>query len=66
MITLFNFKQTMISKAKDVGIYENFGGKEIRKLKEKYGYNPYGTAKEREICTKIDALENWSMNYDGR
>ena len=63
---LSNFKSKMIAKAQKSGIVENFGQSELRKLQDKYGYNPYGTTKEREICAKIDALDNWCMNYDGK
>jgi len=59
------FKQKMILKAKKKGLYENFGQDEIRKLKDKYQYNPYGSPKEREDAKHIDALEMWCMNYTG-
>lgn len=64
-MNLTNFKSKMIDKAKANGICENFGQTELRKLKDKVGYNPYGTQKERDICRKIDELDNWCMNYCG-
>lgn len=63
-MTINNFKKTMIDKAKAKGIYENFGQTEIRKLKDKYGYNPYGSDKERDIARRIDSLDEWVMNFD--
>ena len=48
MLTLSNFKETMIKKAKKKGcLYENFGQKEIRDLKDKYKYNPYANKYKR-------------------
>lgn len=63
MITLKNFQSKMIEKARKHGIYENFGQNEIRQLKDRYGYNPYGSEKERKIANEIDMLDNWAANY---
>lgn len=65
-MTLSNFKSKMIAKAKKSGIVENFGQTELRELKDQYDYNPFGTQKERETANKIDALDRWCMNYDGK
>jgi len=46
------------------GITENFGQDEIRKLKEREGYNPHGNKVERETAEEIDFLDNWCMNFD--
>ena len=54
----------MIKKAKAKGLYENFGQNELRKLKDKYNYNPYGTPKERAIANEIDGLDRWCMDFD--
>lgn len=64
MITLNNFKAKMTEKAKKGGLYENFGQKEIEQLKERYGYNPYGTDKERQIVSQIDNLSAWAENFN--
>lgn len=64
MITLKNFKAKMTEKAKKSGLTENFGQKEIAQLKDKYGYNPYGTDKERQIVSQIDELSVWAENFN--
>jgi len=46
------------------GICENFGQEEIRKLKEKHGYEWYGTENERKTAEEIDFLDNWCMKFD--
>ena len=64
-LTLNNFKQVMIAKARRRGLYENFGEKEIRKLKDKYGYDPYSINPEvKAIVEKIDRLNQWRMNFE--
>ncbi len=63
-VTLSNFKRSMALKAKKDGICENFGEREIRKLKDTYGYCPFGNSKERQIAREIDELENWCMCFD--
>ncbi|MDP8285394.1 MAG: hypothetical protein RAP03_01900 [Candidatus Electryonea clarkiae] len=68
-MNLKNFKQTMIKKAiKKGGVWENFGQKELRKLKDEYHHNPYaskyGNAKEYEIDQAIRELDNWVSHFD--
>ena len=64
MITLSNFKEKMTTKAKKDGLCENFGQKEIHQLKERYGYNPYGSQKERKIADEMDRLADWSADFN--
>ena len=64
MITLSNFKEKMTAKAKKKGLCENFGQEEIHKLKERYGYNPYGSPKERKIADEIDRLADWAAGFN--
>ena len=47
------------------GGYENFGQKELRKMKDKLDYNPYGSPQERQISKMLDAFNDWAMNYSG-
>ena len=62
MITILNFKEKMIKKAKKGGkIWENFGQDEIRELKNKYDYSPYITT---PTGFEIDELEKWAMTFD--
>lgn len=64
-LTLNNFKQIMIAKARRKGLYENFGEKEIRKLKDEYGYDPYSNdSKIKTVVKEIDKLNQWRMNLD--
>ena len=66
MLTIKNFKQKLIKKAKEQGITENFGQKELRKLKDNLKYNPYGSPTEREIADQIDELDKWAMNFNDK
>lgn len=47
------FKQNLIQKAKQKGLYEDFGQDEVRKLTDKYGYT-----------SNVAAFDNWAMNFD--
>ena len=58
-------KKQLIAKWKKKGGYENFGQKELRKFKDTFGYNPYGSSDEREITDLIDSFEDWAMDYSG-
>ena len=61
-------KRQLMAKAKKRGIYENFGQKEVSKLKDKWHYYDliYGSELERSIAALIDSFDNWCMNYTGR
>ena len=48
-----SLKLLLIKKAKTKGIYENFGQKEVMKLKDVFGYTP-----------EIEAFDNWAMTFD--
>ncbi len=70
-MTLKNFKDKMIEKAiKNKGIWENFGQKELSKLKEKYHYNNFLKSddcldkKEIEIRNTINELDDWASHFD--
>ena len=68
MLTIKNFKEKMIEKFLSKGIYENFGQIELRKLKEKYHYDPYANKwreKEFKIKNAIDELDEWASHYNG-
>jgi hypothetical protein len=58
------FKNQLIKRAKDKGLYENFGQNEVRKLKDKYtcGY----TEEERINIDLIDNFNKWCMNFNDR
>ena len=68
-MTIKSFKREMIAKAKKRGgIWENFGQKELGKLKDKYNYNQYankwGNEKEYKICLAIQALNDWACRFN--
>jgi len=58
------YKKNLILKAKKKGLYENFGDKEERKLKDKYltGY----MGKERENMDLIQEFSKWSRNVSDK
>jgi len=58
-------KKKLREEAKKKGLYENFGEKQVIKLKEKFDYNSriYGSQKERETMELIDRFNEWCMNY---
>jgi len=63
-----NNKKRLIAKAKKRGLYENFGQTEVRKLKDKYGYNDlqYGDTEERLLASMLDHFDTWCMNVCDR
>jgi len=69
MITLKNFKEKMIEKAKKKGgIWENFGQKELFVLTcklVKKGYNHYGqNNKDIEIRERLEELDQWASHFN--
>ena len=60
-------KSSLIRRVDRYGIYENFGQKEIRKLKDKYNYSDmiYGTQTQRNNAQLIDKLDDWASSYSG-
>ncbi len=50
---IYNMKKSLISKAKEEGIYENFGQKEVRELQDKYSYTE-----------EVEQFDNWCMTFD--
>lgn len=57
-------KTALINKALKSGIYENFGEKEIDKLKDKIKYNPYGNHEDRLLAKMLDDLYLWAQNLE--
>ena len=54
-------KKRLITKAKRTGLWENFGQKEIGKLKDKHIGANYVT---QEIYNLFCDFDNWCMNFD--
>lgn len=70
MITLNNFKVKMIEKARARGgVWENFGDKELRGLKDKHDYRSLLindhclTSKEIKTRNKIDNIRDWCYSF---
>lgn len=70
-MTIKSFKREMITKAQNKGyIWENFGQKELSKLKDKYNYNGLCindhclTKKQILVRTTIDELNQWVMTFN--
>lgn len=61
-----NYKQSLILKAKEKGIYENFGQAEVRKLRDKYPCLNTGNQEELYNKNQIEGFEEWAMNLDDR
>ena len=53
-------KAQLIKKAKELGLWENFGQKEYRMLRDKYSKDYYSN---KEIANALDEFNNWAMNY---
>lgn len=49
------YKEALIKKTKKLGMFENFGQKEIRLLEDKYG----------AFVKEIADFEDWVYNYEG-
>ena len=62
---IMKLTEKLSNKARRGGIYENFGDKEVRQLKDKYDYNSlqYGTGEERELAASIDRFSDWASIY---
>lgn len=55
-------KKKLQAKALKSGLYENFGDKEVRQLKDKYPTGYMG--EERYNMDKIQEFEEWSRSVD--
>jgi len=56
-------KRTLICKAGQQGIYENFGQREVRKLKDKYFDCTYAN---NGVWLAIADFEYWAESYTGQ
>ena len=56
-------KKILIDRAKANGIYENFGQKGVREIKDKFiDYCDYSTEMNNNR-RKVDGFNNWCMEY---
>lgn len=58
-------KKILTEQAKQNGIYENFGQKEIREIKEKFIDITDYSEKMNNNRLKLDGFNEWCMNYTG-
>ena len=58
------YKKQLENRWKTKGAYENFGEKEVRKLKDKYDDHSYSD-ENKQITSAIENFDKWSANYDG-
>jgi len=59
-------EKILIEKAKNHGIYENFGQREVREIKEKFIDLSDYSSKMNLMRMKLESFDNWCMNYTGR
>lgn len=52
-------KKSLIEKLNKQGLYENFGEKEVRKLKDKYSDFCYGDIAQRMVWKEIERFDDW-------
>jgi len=56
-------KRRLVAKARRKGIWENFGQREVRELRDKY-FDSYMGGDYANVKA-LDAFDNWCMNYTG-
>lgn len=59
-------KDKLIKKAKRIGLWENFGQEDVRRLHTEYDHMTmvYGTPKERAMASEIQNFNYWCMEFD--
>lgn len=56
-------KRKLIAKAKQSGVYENFGQNEVRKLEDKFLDSSVYTEEMNQKRNMINEFDEWAMNY---
>ena len=59
------YKKQLEAKWKSKGGYENFGQKEVRKLRDKYIDRSDYSDEMKQIENTILLFDEWAMNYTG-
>jgi hypothetical protein len=59
-------KKRLVTKAQKVGLWENFGDDEVRRISDEYDKLSlqYGTQEERTMALEIDVFQRWCYNFD--
>jgi hypothetical protein len=60
-----NTKRKLKEKAQDKGVYENFGQKEVRALKDKYIDLSDYSSNMNQIRRLLDGFDDWCSNFTG-
>jgi len=55
-------KKKLIAKARRKGMYENFGGAELRTIRDKYSQNIYYDSR---IMSQLRDVQDWIDSYEG-
>lgn len=55
-------KSRLIKRTKTKGLFENFGQKEVRKLRDKYGYDALRNSDWQQA---LNDFEFWTTVYEG-
>ena len=64
-MTIKSFKKEMIAKAiKKEKIWENFGQKELSKLRDKYINSSSYTDEMNKKRKELNELDNWASHFD--
>lgn len=63
--TIKKYKDRLIKIARERGIYENFGQKEVRDLKSKFINSSEYSNEMNKIRKLIDGFDEWVLNYNG-
>jgi len=58
-----DYKDRLIRKSEQAGIWENFGQEEVRLLEGVWESHQY--AKEDGVWSEIEQFNQWCMNYTG-
>ena len=58
-------KVKLIVKSERTGIYEDFGAREVRAIKEEFGYPFYGEENSKYMTQLVDEFDNWAGEYEG-
>lgn len=59
-------KNMLIDRARNNGIYENFGQEEVRKIKDKFIDCCNYSKEMNDNRMKVDNFNNWCMEYVNR
>lgn len=57
-------KDKLIARAKQSGLYENFGEKEVRKLLDDPLCDPFGSPEQRDNHRAVTEFDNWVQTYE--